>query len=177
MDGKKHMQMIKGKKILFVGRFQPFHLGHYRMIEKIVDDAEYVIIAIGSSKKSFTLKNPYTGGERLSMIWKALKPSWRTKCILTTIDDINRYNIWVNHVEDLVPDFDVVVTNSNLTRLLFEKKGYQVYSPGTFSRITYRGEHIRASMQNGHEWKELLPVAIVKYLGEIDGVERIKKLL
>jgi len=172
---KMKKNTVKGKKILFLGRFQPFHLGHYKVIEEVVDAAEYLIVAVGSSKKSFTRENPFTCGERLSMIWRSLKPSWREKCLLVPIDDINRYNLWVNHVEDLVPDFDVVVSNSELTRLLFAHKGYSVYAPEIFLRENYRGQNIRALMCQGDKWMEYVPQSVVKTILEINGVERIKK--
>ncbi|MEM3079801.1 MAG: adenylyltransferase/cytidyltransferase family protein, partial [Thermoproteota archaeon] len=49
---------------LFIGRFQPFHLGHLKAVEYIINRVDEVIIGIGSAQYSHTLENPFTAGER-----------------------------------------------------------------------------------------------------------------
>ncbi|MDY6764546.1 MAG: adenylyltransferase/cytidyltransferase family protein, partial [Halobacteria archaeon] len=58
----------------FVGRFQPFHRGHLHFTEEISTEVEGVIVGIGSAQESHTQHNPFTAGERVSMITKALEP-------------------------------------------------------------------------------------------------------
>ncbi|MGF3523208.1 MAG: adenylyltransferase/cytidyltransferase family protein, partial [Candidatus Bathyarchaeia archaeon] len=58
---------------LYVGRFQPFHLGHLDAIQKILEEVEEIVIVIGSSQYSHNIHNPFTAGERLVMIRKALE--------------------------------------------------------------------------------------------------------
>ena len=41
---------------LYVGRFQPFHLGHLEAIKHILKKVDTVIIAIGSAQYSHTLE-------------------------------------------------------------------------------------------------------------------------
>ncbi|MEM3596417.1 MAG: adenylyltransferase/cytidyltransferase family protein, partial [Candidatus Bathyarchaeia archaeon] len=53
---------------LYVGRFQPFHLGHLEVVRSILNRADELIIAIGSSQYSHTRRNPFTAGERVTMI-------------------------------------------------------------------------------------------------------------
>ena len=62
------------KKILFIGRFQPFHKGHLGTLEKIakVEDVGEIVIGIGSSDQSFTSYNPFTVEEREEMIRSSL---------------------------------------------------------------------------------------------------------
>ncbi len=57
---------------LLIGRFQPFHKGHLYVIGKIAEEVDEIIIGIGSAQKSHCLDNPFTAGERLMMIKKAL---------------------------------------------------------------------------------------------------------
>ncbi|MDP6157141.1 MAG: nicotinamide-nucleotide adenylyltransferase [Candidatus Thermoplasmatota archaeon] len=166
----------KKRRGLYIGRFQPFHKGHYKVIGEIIDELEYLIIGIGSAKASYTEKNPFSCGERISMIRNSLKPSWREKCILIPIDDINRYNVWVSHVEDLAPPFDLVVGNSALTALLFSDKGYYIKKPKEYSRNEYKGELIRRKMREGNEWRGSVPEETASVIDGINGVERIKNI-
>ena len=58
-------------RALFVGRFQPFHLGHFKVIQEIFGSYEPVII-IGSAELSHTTADPFTAGERYEMISRSL---------------------------------------------------------------------------------------------------------
>ena len=55
-----------------IGRFQPFHLGHLELIRQIMNENDEIIILIGSSQANYTLKNPFTAGERVWMIRDSL---------------------------------------------------------------------------------------------------------
>ena len=46
-------------RALYIGRFQPFHLGHLHIVKYILEVSKEVIIAIGSSG-SHTVHNPFT---------------------------------------------------------------------------------------------------------------------
>ena len=49
---------MKFKCGLYVGRFQPLHIGHTSIIDRMLDECEEVIVAVGSAQESFTLRNP-----------------------------------------------------------------------------------------------------------------------
>lgn len=59
--------------LVFIGRFQPMHIGHLSVIEKALRLAEQLIIVVGSSYQPRTPKNPWTSGERKEMILQSLK--------------------------------------------------------------------------------------------------------
>ena len=66
---------------LYIGRFQPYHLGHQAVLEKIAKEVEEIVIVIGSAQESHTPENPFTGGERMEMIYAALGESdLRERC-------------------------------------------------------------------------------------------------
>src|SRR6266700_8062812 len=58
---------------LYVGRFQPFHLGHLQAIKYILGRVDDLIILVGSAQHSHTHENPFTAVERITMIRRALK--------------------------------------------------------------------------------------------------------
>ncbi|HLN89981.1 MAG TPA: adenylyltransferase/cytidyltransferase family protein, partial [Candidatus Binatia bacterium] len=50
---------------LYVGRFQPFHLGHLDAIKYVLKEVDELVIVIGSAQYSHNSNNPFTAGERL----------------------------------------------------------------------------------------------------------------
>ncbi len=60
-------------RAFFVGRFQPYHLGHHEVIRSILREVDELIIGIGSAQESHSLENPFTAGERVLMIDKAVE--------------------------------------------------------------------------------------------------------
>jgi nicotinamide-nucleotide adenylyltransferase len=145
-------------------------------VRSIAKKCDSLIIGIGSAQYSHTVDNPFTAGERHLMISRTLKDEGMNEYFLVPIVDINRYAVWVSHVVSLVPPFEVVFTNNNLTRRLFSEAAYQVRDSPMFNRDTYSGTEIRRRMMAGEEWKDLVPPAVAKVIDDIDGVNRIKDL-
>lgn len=164
-------------RALYVGRFQPFHLGHLEILEKILTEYHEVIIIVGSAQRSHTLENPFTAGERIQMITETLDEERTTKRVyIIPIDDIHRHSVWVRHVESLTPAFEAVFSNEPVTIRLFKEAGYTVRRTELIERSTWSGTEIRRRMLHGEAWEECMPQAVVRVIKEIDGVARIKEL-
>ncbi len=162
------------KPIAFViGRFQPFHNGHVKLIEYASDEAEKVIIGIGSSQESHTQENPFTASERRDMIERSLKTFNRYEII--DIPDINNDQIWVSHVKRISPKFDVVYTNAEHERELFGEAGFDVEVPPFYSRDMYSGTRIRNRIALDERWTQLVPQGTIEVIKKVDGVRRIKE--
>lgn len=58
--------------LVFIGRFQPFHVGHLEVIQTALDQADKVIVLVGSSNQPRTEKNPFNFEERRTMIYDSL---------------------------------------------------------------------------------------------------------
>lgn len=58
---------------IFIGRFQPLHLGHEAIIRKAFEIAKTPLIFVGSATASRSLRNPFTFEERKIMISRALQ--------------------------------------------------------------------------------------------------------
>lgn len=170
----------KYKRGLFVGRFQPVHLGHSMAIKKILDEeVEEVVIVIGSAQYSHETRNPFTAGERVYMVKLALQEVGAnlSKCYLIPVPDVDMHSCWVSVVLSYVPKFDVVYTNDPLTRRLFIEAGYKVMSVPYIRREVYNATEVRRRMISNQNWQELLPRSVARYITEIGGVERLKSLL
>ncbi|MEM2320853.1 MAG: nicotinamide-nucleotide adenylyltransferase [Candidatus Bathyarchaeia archaeon] len=176
MEGDK--DNIRFSRALYVGRFQPFHLGHLEAIKYILSKAKEIIIVVGSSQESHTLENPFTAGERVYMIRLALNeigvdPS---RYYIIPVADLDIHSLWVSHVCSHVPKFDVVYSNEPLTRRLFIEGGFRVESIPFYKRDICSATEIRRRMLLDQNWEELLPKSVATFIKEIKGVERLKDL-
>lgn len=172
------MDANNNKRGLLIGRYQPFHKGHLEIIREIMADLESqeLVIAIGSAQESYTIENPFTAGERILMIDRALRAIGMKKYFLIPIPDLNRYAVWVAHVESLIPPIDIVYTNNSLTKRLFSERGYYVKSPKMYDREKFSGTKIRQKIINGENWADYVPNEVAELIEKLDGVKRIQEL-
>ena len=131
------------KKALFIGRFQPFHLGHLSALTQIAEG--HIIIGVGSSQYSDMEKNPFSFEERQNMITTVLPRNKKIYDILA-IPDIHDPDNWVAHVETLVGKVDVIYTGNDTTKILFEQAGYDVKT--SEYNIDISGTRLRHFLKN-----------------------------
>jgi nicotinamide-nucleotide adenylyltransferase len=163
---------------LYVGRFQPFHLGHLGAIKEVLKEADELIIVIGSAQYSHNANNPFTAGERLVMIRQALEEAKvdYSKLWVVPVPDMNLHMLWVSTVEGYTPRFSVCYSNEPLTRRLFKEAGYKVKSIQFFDRKRYMSTIVRQKMLEGDSWTELVPKTVTDFIKKIDGVNRLRDL-
>ena len=167
---------------LTIGRYQPFHLGHLKVIEFILQEVDKLIIGIGSSQESHTRDNPFTADERRIMIERSIRSlgdkstDIKSEYIIIPIPDVNNNSTWVSHVVKLVPEFGVVYTNGELEKKLFCDAGFEVRVPQFFERDKYSATEIRKRIIWGTEWEDMVPAGTLDVIREIGGVRRIKSV-
>lgn len=163
---------------LYVGRFQPFHLGHIHAVKHILSEVDEVVIVIGSAQYSHRLDNPFTAGERITMIREALTEAKisHSKYWVIPIRDMHVHMMWVAEVKGYAPTFERVYSNEPLTRRLFREAGFPV-KPIPFSkRQLYSATEIRERMLDNRSWTTLVPESVSRYITDIDGVQRLREL-
>jgi bifunctional NMN adenylyltransferase/nudix hydrolase len=108
--------------LVFIGRFQPFHYGHAKVIETALENAEHVIVLVGSSNRARDWYNPFTYDERAQVI-----NEWYDSTLLN--DDQRLTVLPLNdHLYDLDGWLTEVQTTVNTTiRTL--KPGWTDYPP------------------------------------------------
>jgi nicotinamide-nucleotide adenylyltransferase len=163
-------------KALFVGRFQPFHKGHLLIIKNASNKYSKIIIGIGSSQYHHTKNNPFSSIERKKMIESAMKEIKLHNYSIEEIPDIHNYPKWVPYVTEIIPDFDVVISNNTLIQNLFSEKEYTVVDTPIFDRKKYSGKEIRKRMIDDKDWENLVPDSVIKIIKDIKGVQRLKNL-
>ncbi len=163
---------------LLVGRMQPVHEGHLDVIKRILNEVEEVIIGIGSAQLSHTLKDPFTAGERVMMLTKALTENGvpASSYYIIPIEDIICNSVWVAHVKMLTPPFKHVYSGNPLVQRLFVEAGYQVTEPPLFNREIYSGTEVRRRMLQGEDWEALVPDSVLEVIEEIEGISRLNHL-
>jgi nicotinamide-nucleotide adenylyltransferase len=163
---------------LYVGRFQPFHLGHLGAIKAVLNEVDELVIVIGSAQYSHNINNPFTAGERLVMIRRALLEAKLdySKLWIVPVPDVHLHMLWVSAVEGYTPKFNVCYSNEPLTQRLFMEAGYPVKSIPLFDRKLYMSTIVREKMLKGDSWTELVPKSVADFINEIDGVNRLRDL-
>jgi nicotinamide-nucleotide adenylyltransferase len=162
-------------RAFYIGRFQPYHLGHQEVLETIARECEEIIVGVGSSQLSHTFSDPFTAGERISMIMRSLA-NVNVLFYVIPIEDIRRNAIWVSHVMTMTPPFDVVYTNNPYVVRLFNEAGFDVRSSPLYQREKYSGSEIRRRMLNDEPWEQLVPQVVAEIISEIDGANRLKEV-
>lgn len=164
---------------LFIGRFQPFHLGHIAAIKFALTNVDELIIVIGSSQASYDQQNPFTAGERLSMIKDSLNADTLIDCkktLVVPVPDTNVHSTWTHTVDMLVPKYDVVFTNNAFTGYLFTQRNIPVTEPKLLNRDDLSGTEIRRRMLKNIKWTHLVTEQTQTVIQKINGVERVKKI-
>jgi nicotinamide-nucleotide adenylyltransferase len=166
------------KRGLFVGRFQPFHLGHLAAIKDVLKEIDELVIVIGSAQYSHNIGNPFTAGERLTMIRKALEEAGidYSRVWIVPVPDVHLHMMWVSALEGYTPHFDVVYSNEPLTHRLFTEAGYKVKAIRFHERKLYSSTEIRERMLKDASWEKLVPKSVAAFIKEIDGVNRLRDL-
>ncbi|MFH1127570.1 MAG: nicotinamide-nucleotide adenylyltransferase [archaeon] len=161
---------------LFIGRFQPLHIGHMKDIKDILKECDKVIIAIGSAQYSITPQNPFTHSQRKEMIRLALNDAGipENKYYIVGITDIHNDELWVGHVKSSCPDFDIAYTGNPLVKKLFERSGYKVKDITITKDIS--SSMIRERILHDLEWKRFVPNAAAYYLDDIEATALIKNI-
>lgn len=84
---------------VYVGRFQPFHLGHLALLKHALSMAPRVVLVIGSAHQARSPKNPFTWRERAEMVRLALDEGERARVDFLPVRDYYDEARWVAAVQ------------------------------------------------------------------------------
>ena len=160
---------------IFIGRFQPLHVGHMRTIRLILGKVDRLVLGIGSSQYSNTLENPFNVEERRKMIELVLADAL-DRLDVVGVEDIHNEPRWVEHVVGSVPPFDVVYTSSPIEKRLFKEAGYSVVDIPFYKREIYSATKVREKMGLSDEWRELVPDGTITVIEEVGGIQKLRRL-
>ena len=161
---------------LLIGRFQPFHLGHLDAVLFGLSRTENLFIGIGSSNKSNERRNPFSAEERREMIISSIEPSMTDRIKIFDIPDVGDHEKWTFEIDKIMPKYDVIFTNDEFTKTLFEKREMNVVPVVLKDREKFSGTNIRELIAGDKNWQDLVPDGTKKVLDTIDAKNRLKNL-
>ncbi len=88
--------------LVFIGRFQPFHLAHLQTIEIALQQSQHVILALGSAQSERNIKNPFLAHEREQMILSNFSEDKQKRIHFVHVVDVYNDEKWVKQVKTLV---------------------------------------------------------------------------
>ena len=103
------MASYKYKHGLAIMRAQPFHIGHERLVNQMLDECAHVTIALGSIQEKGTKRNPFDYNTRKKMI-ENIYQSTKSYSRMTIIGlaDINEPQKWgsfvIKFLKENLPD-------------------------------------------------------------------------
>lgn len=86
--------------LVFIGRFQPLHLGHLAVLRQGLAQAEKLIVLVGSAWLPRSVRNPWTYAERVAMLRACFSPEESDRLLTAPLMDVP-YNdeAWVRNVQ------------------------------------------------------------------------------
>ena len=87
---------------VFIGRFQPFHVGHMYVVETALMQSDSLLILVGSSYRPRSWKNPFSYGERVSFIRSATQDAGKPVATLPLVDTLYNDRAWTSNVRTAV---------------------------------------------------------------------------
>jgi bifunctional NMN adenylyltransferase/nudix hydrolase len=92
--------------LVFMGRFQPMHIGHQFVIDQALQKADHVILLVGSANIARNPRNPFTVEERIGMIRDVWKDECAAKRLIPVPLNDRLYNdtAWVAGVQKSVQE-------------------------------------------------------------------------
>ncbi len=161
---------------LLIGRFQPFHLGHLKALQFALSRVDKLFVGLGSSNKPIGRNNPFSAEEREKMIISSIDNTMRDKIEIYFIPDFDDHQKWVKHIEAIIPKFDIVFTNDQMTEFLFSKKGIKVLTIPFTRRNVLSGTNIRDLILSGQTWEDLVPKGTKNFLNDTNAKQRLENL-
>ncbi len=171
---------MRYENILMPVRFQPMHLGHYKLLRKALKQTDNLILVIYQSNKT-DFKNPLTGLEREKFIKEVLSK-----------EDIEKIEfIHMPYFKESKDRLDFILENCNVNRKtlivsgssavkrIFEKLGNEVKTPHDLLREIpdISGSDIREMiLRNDSKWKNFVPEKTVNYLEKLGIKTRLEDL-
>ncbi len=169
------------RRVLFFGRFQPFHLGHLMVAKWLLEEMGFdeLVVMVGMASESHTPRNPFTAGERIWMIREALREAGvdLARVITATLPTMEVHVGCAHYVLTHVPPVEALATRNPVIARVFHEAGIRVIKPPAYRRDELRGEHIRRLIAEGSDWEHLVPPAVARIIHEIRGVERIREIM
>lgn len=164
---------------IVIGRFQPFHLAHQKLIEHTLSLAEKVIVILGSARTASDIKNPFTPAMREEII-RACFPKDAKRLIFRAVRDYP-YNdhVWTAEVQNVVGE-ETENSEKDLKKIavvgffkdrssyylnLFPQWNFEEFYVADKKLLSINATDVREKFFNQtDDWKDFLPTPVATAL-------------
>jgi nicotinamide-nucleotide adenylyltransferase len=168
-------------RALYIGRFQPFHLGHLDCLKQILELKKYseILIGIGSSNQELTKKNPFSFYERQEMLNEAVKllrkEYSKIKFSIYPIPDFGNNQKWVDYILKNLPHFEAVFTgNINTEKCFFHIKKVIILKINKNIKAT---QIRKLLLEKNNLWQKMTTTETKNFLVNLKAEKRIVEIL
>jgi len=161
---------------LLIGRFQPFHLGHLAALRFALPKVDKLWLGLGSSNKPMEKNNPFSVDERKKMILSSIDDSIKNKISIFPIPDLDNHVKWIQNIDTIVPDYEIIFSNDPMTEHLYSKRKIQVITIPFLKRDQLSGTRLRDLIKSDQKWDDLVPEGTKILLENLDAKNRLKIL-
>lgn len=182
---------------VYIGRFQPFHLGHAQVLRNALDTSDIVIVLVGSAYQSRTIKNPFSFIERAVMItaWSKIQGKPDPKLMILPLRDQPYNNAkWIQSVQENVDDAlkssvqgsnEITIIGSNRDESTWYLNAFPQYKLKLMKPVSVAGDlsatNLRRRLFSGEklvqaEWPDV-PLTTYKFLQEFEGSAEHQQLI
>ncbi len=161
---------------LLIGRFQPFHLGHLEALKFALSKVDKLWVGLGSSNLPPDKNNPFSAEQRKEMILSSITDSMKEKISIYFIPDLDNHIKWIEKIDTIVPKFDIIFSNDELTNHLYSKRNISVIPIPFLNREKLSGTKIRGLIISDQNWHNLVPEGTRNFLININVKDRLSHL-
>lgn len=169
-------------RIGLIGRFKPLHNGAAVMLEAACEQADSVVIGVGSSNK-YNARNPFTAEESKEMITRYLSPKFKNYEVVAIPDfahmpEFHNGDRWKQYVVEHFGSLDHFISGNEYVAGLL-KDSYDIIPSYTIvpqeKRVNLKAAQVRYEMATYGNWQALVPEKVAMYLQENNIVDRFRK--
>jgi bifunctional NMN adenylyltransferase/nudix hydrolase len=177
--------MKKYSYAIFIARLQPFHIAHYELLKIALEQAETVIVVIGSYKRTASPRNPFSGEERETMLRAALSKEENDRVrVLLMRDSLYNDNLWLASLTQRVAEItnysdDIILVGHNHDSTSYyldcfpQWKSYFVPNIGRLPHATKIRE---LYFLDDPQYKQYVHKTTVSFLEEFRGTDKYARL-
>lgn len=179
----ENLIMYKFDYLVFIGRFQPFHLAHMQTIEIALQQSHYVVLALGSAQMERNIKNPFLAIEREQMILSNFSLEEQKRIKFVHVVDVYNDKKWVKQVKSLV---NSVIEPNSKVGLIGHFKDESSYYLRLFPewimveldslKDSISATPMREAYYRGEIQTEFFPVGTIRFLDEFKKTRTYQQL-
>nr|WP_246271104.1 adenylyltransferase/cytidyltransferase family protein [Nitrosopumilus cobalaminigenes] len=151
-------------------------MGHLEALQFALSKVDKLWVGLGSSNKPVEKENPFTAEQRKEMILSSIDDSMKEKISIYFIPDVDNHIRWIEKIDTIVPKFDIIFSNDDLTKHLYSKRNIQVLAIPFLNRESLSGTNIRDLIIRDQKWDDLVPNGTRNFLEKTNAKQHLKNL-